>query len=111
MKQRPIAGTPLRSRTILIGPALANYIFIFLIAVAISNAFLALSSGGEILKLGSLDRPAAVMLGSSETTFYVISVYFGAAGISRSRWAVPAAVAADLACFISAAWAVKLIWG
>ena len=56
-------------------------------------------------------RTAAVMLGSSETTFYVISVYFGAAGIKKTRWAVPAAVCADLACFVSSAWAVRLIWG
>lgn len=56
-------------------------------------------------------RTAAVMLGSSETTFYVISVYFGAAGIKETRWAVPAAVCADLACFVSSAWAVRLIWG
>ncbi len=75
----------------------------------------AMAAAGDIMSRCGPDtnigRTAAVMLGSSETTFYVISVYFGAAGISRSRWAVPAAVAADLACFISAAWAVKLIWG
>ena len=65
MKQRPIAGTPLRSRAIQIGPALANCIFICLIAVVIINAFLTLPSDAEILKLGSLDRPAAIMLGSS----------------------------------------------
>lgn len=55
-------------------------------------------------------RTAAVMLGSSETTFYVISVYFGAAGIKRTRWAIPAAIAADLACFISAAWISRILW-
>lgn len=65
MQQRPIAGKPIRNRPILIRPALANYIFIFLIALVISNVFLALPSDAEILKLGSLDRPAAIMLGSS----------------------------------------------
>ena len=35
-----------------------------------------------------IGRVAAVMLGSTETTFYTLSVYFGAAGISRSRYVV-----------------------
>jgi len=65
MQQQPIAGKPIRNRVILVCPALANYIFIFLIAVAISNAILALPSDAEILKLGSLDRTAVIMLGSS----------------------------------------------
>lgn len=56
-------------------------------------------------------RTAAVMLGSSETTFYVTAVYFSAAGLRRSRWAVPAALCADLACFLSSAWICRLIWG
>ncbi len=55
-------------------------------------------------------RTAAVMLGSSETTFYVVSVYFGAAGVKKSRWAIPAAVCADLACFVSAAWISRILW-
>ena len=51
------------------------------------------------------------MLGSSETTFYVIAVYFSAAGVRESRWAVPAALCADLACWLSAAWICKALWG
>ena len=39
-------------------------------------------------------RVAAVMLGSTETTFYTVAVYFGSAGIHRTRHAVPAALAA-----------------
>ncbi|MBQ9685015.1 MAG: spore maturation protein [Oscillospiraceae bacterium] len=56
-------------------------------------------------------RTAAVMLGASETTFYVVAVYFSAAGVERSRWAVPAALCADLACFVSAAWVSRWLWG
>ena len=56
-------------------------------------------------------RTAAVMLGSSETTFYVAAVYFSAAGIRHSRWAIPAALCADLACFFSSAWICRLLWG
>lgn len=56
-------------------------------------------------------RTAAVMIGSSETTFYVIAVYFSAAGVRKTRWAVPAALCADLGCFLSAAWICRLFWG
>ena len=56
-------------------------------------------------------RTAAVMTGSSETTFYVIAVYFSAAGVKGSRWAVPAALAADAAGFIAAAQVCRLFWG
>ena len=54
---------------------------------------------------------AAVMLGSTETTFYVLAVYFGACGVRRSRWAIPAAIAADLTGFLVAAALVRWIWG
>lgn len=56
-------------------------------------------------------RTAAVMIGSSETTFYVSAVYLAAAGVKNSRWAIPAALCADLACFVSSAWICRLLWG
>jgi len=56
-----------------------------------------------------IGRTAAVMLGSSETTFYVIAVYFGAVGIKKTRYAIPAALCADLTGFIVAALAVRLM--
>jgi spore maturation protein B len=43
-----------------------------------------------------LARTAATMYGSSETTFYVLAVYFGAVGIRKTRHAVPAALAGDI---------------
>lgn len=52
-----------------------------------------------------------VMLGCSETTFYTVAVYFGAAGIRRTRYTIPAALTADLAAFVAAAWAVRLCFG
>ena len=58
-----------------------------------------------------IGRVAAVMLGSTETTFYTIAVYFGAAGIRRTRHAVPAALVADAVGFIASAWAVRLFFG
>ena len=58
-----------------------------------------------------IGRCAAVMIGSSETTFYVVAVYCSAAGVRDTRWAIPAALCADLACFLSAAWICRLFWG
>ncbi|MDD5932645.1 MAG: nucleoside recognition domain-containing protein, partial [Oscillospiraceae bacterium] len=55
----------------------------------------------------TIGRTAAVMLGSTETTFYTIAVYFGSAGIRKTRHAVPAALAADLVGFVASAWAVR----
>lgn len=56
-------------------------------------------------------RTAAVMLGSSETTLYVVTVYFAAAKIRDTRWAIPAALCADLAVYLSSAWISRLLWG
>lgn len=68
----------------------------------------ALSAAEDIIARYGADsaigRTAAVMIGSSETTLYVVAVYFGAAGVKNTRWAIPAALCADLACFISSAW-------
>ena len=58
-----------------------------------------------------IGRVAAVMLGSTETTFYAIAVYFGSAGIVRTRHTVPAALAADLTGFLASAFAVRLFFG
>jgi spore maturation protein SpmB len=44
----------------------------------------------------------SVMQGSTETTFYVLAVYFGAVGIRRTRHALPAALCADAAGVIAA---------
>lgn len=46
-------------------------------------------------------RTAAVMYGSSETTFYVLAVYFGAVGVRRTRHAVPAALIGDAVAVIA----------
>ena len=49
-----------------------------------------------------LGRTAATMYGSSETTFYVLAVYFGAVGVKRTRHAVPAALIGDVVAAITA---------
>ena len=74
----------------------------------------ALAVGSELIGRYGADsvigRAAAVMLGSTETTFYVIATYFGAAGVKKTRHAVPAALAADLTGFVMAAFTVRLFW-
>ncbi len=45
---------------------------------------------------------AAIMLGSSETTFYVLTVYFGAVGIKKYRYALLTGLSADLVGIIMA---------
>ena len=45
---------------------------------------------------------AATIQGSTETTFYVLAVYFGAVGIKRARHAVGCALLADLAGVLAA---------
>ncbi len=57
-----------------------------------------------------IGRIVAVMLGSTETTFYTISVYFGAAGIQKTRYAVPAALFADFVGFFMASLTVRLLY-
>ena len=75
----------------------------------------ALGVGSEIITTygpdSQIGRTAAVMLGSTETTFYTIAVYFGAAGIKKSRYAVPAALCADLAGFFFGALTVRILFG
>ena len=74
----------------------------------------ALAVGAELMATHGPDSPigrtAAVMLGSTETTFYIISVYFGAAGIQKTRYAIPAALIADFTGFFVASLAVKLLF-
>ena len=71
----------------------------------------ALAIGTELMREYGVDsvigRTAAIMLGSTETTFYAISVYFGAAGIQKTRYTVPAALIADLTGFFMASLTAK----
>ena len=75
----------------------------------------ALAVGTELMQQYGPDsyigRVAAVMLGSTETTFYTIAVYFGSAVIIKTRYAIPAALAADLTGFAAAALTVRLFFG
>ena len=56
-------------------------------------------------------KMAATMFGSTETTFYVIAVYFGAVGIKRERHAIPAGLIADAVGVLASVYVVKLLFG
>lgn len=75
----------------------------------------ALGVVGDVLRSEGPDsyagRLVSVMCGSTETTFYVLAVYFGAAGITRYRHALPAALLADLAGMTAAVVVVRLLFG
>ena len=75
----------------------------------------ALAIGADLMAQYGVDsqigRTVAVMLGSTETTFYTISVYFGAAGIRRTRYTLPAALIADFTGFFVAALTARLFCG
>lgn len=58
----------------------------------------------------AIGRTVAIMLGSTETTFYTISVYFGAAGIQKTRYTVPAALIADFTGFFVASLTAKWLF-
>ena len=74
----------------------------------------ALAVGAELMTRYGVDsligRTAAVMLGSTETTFYTISVYFGALGIRRTRYTLPSALLADLTGFVTASLATRIFF-
>ncbi len=73
----------------------------------------ALAVGADLMQTygpdSQIGRTAAVMLGSTETTFYTISVYFGSVGIKKTRYAIPAALVADLTGFLMAALTAKIL--
>jgi spore maturation protein B len=58
-----------------------------------------------------LVKMAATMFGSTETTFYVIAVYFGAVNVKKTRHAVPAGLTADVAAMLFAVWTVRMLFG
>ena len=74
----------------------------------------ALAVGAELMASYGVDsqigRTAAVMLGSTETTFYTVSVYCSAAGVSRTQYAIPAALFGDFVGFFMASLSVRLFF-
>ena len=85
-----------------------------LVLVRPSSGSAALAVGSELMAAYGVDsqigRTAAVMLGSTETTFYTLSIYFGAAGIQKTRYTLPAALFADFVGFFTASWTVRFFF-
>jgi spore maturation protein B len=75
----------------------------------------ALGVVSEILRTHGPDsfagRVASTMMGSTETIFYTIAVYFGAVGIKDTRHVLPAALLADLAGIIASVFICRIVFG
>lgn len=69
----------------------------------------------DMIKQFGLDSPyvkmAAVIFGSSETTFYVIAVYFGSVNVTKVRHAVLAGLVAEGSAIVSSIYLVKALYG
>ena len=74
----------------------------------------ALAVGADLMIKHGADslvgRTAAIMLGSTETTFYAISVYFGAAGIKNTRYTIISALLADMTGFLMASLTARIFF-
>ena len=57
-----------------------------------------------------LSRMAGTLYGSTETTFYVLAVYFGAVGIRRTRHAIPAGLTADIVGIIASVIICRIVF-
>jgi spore maturation protein B len=58
----------------------------------------------------NIERVASIIMGSSETTFYAITLYYGAVDVKKTRHTVPSALSADLTSFIMSSWIVRLMF-
>jgi len=56
-------------------------------------------------------RLSCVIQGSTETTFYVLAVYFGSVGVKRTRYALPAGLIADTVGVIASVIFCRLVFG
>ncbi len=69
---------------------------------------------GELVKTHGPDsliaRMAGTLMGSTETTFYVIAVYFGSVAVTRTRHAVAAGLLADAAGVLASVWVCRWLF-
>jgi spore maturation protein B len=75
----------------------------------------ALGMVAEIVKSHGPDsligRMASVMMGSTETTLYVLAVYFGSVGVTRARQALPAGIMVDIGAILLSVLVTNLVFG
>ncbi len=69
----------------------------------------------ELMKTNGVDSfigvLASTMYGSSETTFYILAVYFGSVGIKNTRHALPAGLIADFFGMLGAVFITRILFG
>lgn len=58
-----------------------------------------------------IGRLASIMQGSTDTTFYVLAVYFGSVGISKHRYALAVGLGADIVSFLASVFFCSLFFG
>ncbi|MCG0276797.1 MAG: spore maturation protein [Thermosediminibacteraceae bacterium] len=58
-----------------------------------------------------IGRVAATMMGSTDTTFYILAVYFGSVGIKNTRHALPAGLVADFVGLVTSVLVCRLVFG
>jgi spore maturation protein B len=58
-----------------------------------------------------IGRMASIAMGSTETTFYVLAVYFGSVGVTKVRHSVVAGLLGDLASLLAACFLANMLWG
>ena len=58
-----------------------------------------------------VSNAASVMMGSTETTFYVLAIYFGAVGVKKTRYAPLCSLTADFVSFAASIIAARVFWG
>ena len=93
------------------GFSVAVRIIPYLVAILVGIGMFRGGGGKQFGADSLLVRTAATIYGSTETTFYVVAVYFGSVGVHRTRHAVPAGLVADLAGIVAAVIICRLVFG
>lgn len=57
-----------------------------------------------------ISKTSSILQGSSETTFYVITIYFGAININKTKYTLPCALISDFVCFVSSVWLASVMF-
>ena len=81
--------------------------------IALLSAVYMFRASGAMEALGALLAPALDKIGIPAETapFYTVAVYYGAAGITKTRYTIPAALCADVVMFLASAFFVRLLMG
>ena len=88
-----------------------------ILPLAVMRPFSGGASNGMLVELinthgadSILARMGATLMGSTETTFYVLAIYFGAVGIKRTRYALPTGLIADFVGVVAAVWVCRWVF-